>query len=273
MLIAAGATLLVLGGVVLGFVILLSGAMSTSATTQHFLVTHRLLDLGLQYSVRTGALAVEAPALDSPGMVEQGAACYRAHCAQCHGAPGEPPQSHTLGLLPVPGNLAQAGREWPAEWLYHVTRKGIRMTGMPAWEFRLSDQSLWSTTAFLRQLQYLDAEEYRRLAPSSSEALCTPASELSGPSSPRMGRIVLSQYGCHGCHRIDGVVGPRNHIGPPLVDWSRRKYIAGVVPNTRENLVRWIRDPGAVSPGTLMPDLGVSEAHAYEMARYLFSQE
>jgi hypothetical protein len=37
--------------------------------------------------------------------------------------------------------------------------------------------------------------------------------------------------------------------------------------------VRWIVDPAGVSPGTLMPDLGVTEAHAREMAAFLFAQE
>ena len=45
---------------------------------------------------------------------------------------------------------AELWREWPAEWLYHVTKKGVRMTGMPAWEYRLADASLWSTVAFLK---------------------------------------------------------------------------------------------------------------------------
>jgi cytochrome c2 len=43
------------------------------------------------------------------------------------------------------------------------------------------------------------------------------------------------------------------------------------LPNTRENLVRWIVDPRGVSPHTLMPDLDVIEPHAGHMARYLMT--
>ena len=68
-------------------------------------------------------------------------------------------------------------------------------------------------------------------------------------------------------------MGPDAPVGPPLVNWPARRFIAGTIPNTPDNLVRWIREPGAVSPGTLMPDLGVTEAHAREMATFLFSQE
>ncbi|MGH8176401.1 MAG: c-type cytochrome [Steroidobacter sp.] len=269
LLLAAGASVLVLIGVVVGFVILLSGALSTAATTQHFRITYRLLDVGLRFSVRSSTDDIEVPALDGRAMIEQGSSCFRMHCVQCHGAPTTGRSEPARGLLPTPSSLAQSAREWPPEWLYYVTRKGVRMTGMPAWEYRLSDQSLWSTVAFLKQLPFMTREQYLALERATLNRDCPQSTELPFPSSPELGKIVLRQYSCHACHRIEGVVGPQAHVGPPLIDWARRKYIAGVLPNTPENLVRWIRDPHAVSPGTLMPDLDVAEAHAREMAAYL----
>jgi cytochrome c1 len=156
-----------------------------------------------------------------------------------------------------------------------VISKGIRMTGMPAWEYRLSAASRWDTVAFLRAMPTLTAAGYASLEAASRPASCASARDLSdiapeddSDADPR--RVVLRQYACHGCHRIDRLVGPAVDVGPPLRDWKRRKYIAGVLPNTPENLVRWIRDPDAVSPGTMMPDLGVTEAHAREIASFLF---
>ncbi|MCV0397294.1 MAG: hypothetical protein K5878_18210 [Rhizobiaceae bacterium] len=46
---------------------------------------------------------------------------------------------------------------------------------------------------------------------------------------------------------------------------SERKYIAGVLPNSRENLVRWIRDPQGIYPPTATPNLGVTEKHARDV--------
>jgi hypothetical protein len=83
----------------------------------------------------------------------------------------------------------------------------------------------------------------------------------------------MLQYGCHSCHIIEGVVGPQTHAAPPLVDWPRRAYIAGVLPNNQVNLARWIMEPQVVSPQTAMPALGVPAAHARQMANYLFAQE
>lgn len=70
---------------------------------------------------------------------------------------------------------------------------------------------------------------------------------------------------------IPGVTGAVGLVGPPLTAWAKRAYIAGNLANTPENLVRWIRQPQAVEPGTAMPDLGVEEGDARDMAAYLFS--
>lgn len=86
---------------------------------------------------------------------------------------------------------------------------------------------------------------------------------------PENGRLLLRQFGCIGCHRIPGVAGPSGNVGPPLEGVGRRVYLAGVLPNTPENMLRWIRDPHEYEEGTAMPDLGVTEAHARDMVAYL----
>jgi cytochrome c2 len=155
--------------------------------------------------------------------------------------------------------------------LYYVTKKGVRMAGMPAWEFRMSDEALWGTVAFLKAMPFMEAEEYERLASANSTLTCPPVSAAE-PYSKELAQTVLRQYACHNCHLIDRVVGPDTYVGPPLHDWHKRKLIAGVAPNTTDELVRWIVDPQQVSPGTLMPNLGVSEAHARIMATYLLRE-
>jgi mono/diheme cytochrome c family protein len=266
-----GATVLLLAGALAGVVLLLSGAMTTAATAQHFRLTYRLLDWGLHLSVSNHAAGISAPDLSGSRRLGQGYSCYQSHCQQCHGLPGLGPEAFAQGLLPTPGNLAQAGRDWSAERLYYVTRKGIRMTGMPAWEYRLSDDSVWSTVAFVKQMPFMDLDRLAELDSVGSTFRCAVAGELTNFEGREPGPVVLRQYACDGCHLIEGLVGPITHVGPPLNRWSRRKYIAGVVPNTRDNLVQWIRNPAAVSPGTLMPTLGVSEVHALAMADYLMS--
>jgi mono/diheme cytochrome c family protein len=270
-LLIVGAGGLVLVGIAVGFVFLLSGAYSTAATTQHFRMTHRLLDAGLRYSVRSAAQDISVPALNDPTMTYRGARCFAEHCVQCHGAPGVPRADEGKGMLPIAGSLAQSGREWEPEWLYYVVSKGVRMTGMPAWEYRMSQQSIWSTVAFLRQLPSLTVADYEAIADRARALACETAARPPQPYSAENAKVMLRQYACHSCHRIEGVIGPESYAGPALVDWSRRKFIAGVAPNTYENLVRWIREPQAMSPQTLMPDLDVPDDHARQMAAYLMS--
>jgi mono/diheme cytochrome c family protein/cytochrome c551/c552 len=266
-----GATALLLIGAIVGFVILLSGAYSTAATTQHFALTHRLLDIGLQMSVRSAARDVTVPPLNDATMIQQGMACLQQHCVQCHGAPARAPDPSARGMLPIPSSLTEAARDWSAASLYYITKKGIRMTGMPAWEFRLSEHSLWSTVALLAAMPTMNESQFGQIADAAKNSSCPTNTASPAFTSDKRGDVLLRQYACDSCHRIDGVIGPESYVGPALIDWPKRKYIAGVMPNTQDNLVRWIRDPQAISAQSLMPDLDVPDAHAREMAIYLLT--
>ncbi len=87
----------------------------------------------------------------------------------------------------------------------------------------------------------------------------------------RRGSMLITSFGCGGCHRVPGVDGARGNVGPPLTRFGSRTYIAGMLRNTPSNLVRWIRDPQAVVPGNAMPNMGVSEAEARDIAAYLYT--
>ncbi len=85
------------------------------------------------------------------------------------------------------------------------------------------------------------------------------------------GRAVIEGYGCGSCHTIPGITGADGLVGPPLLWWSRRTFIAGELPNTPENLVHWIRSPQSVETHTAMPTLGLSEQQARDVAAYLYT--
>jgi cytochrome c len=86
--------------------------------------------------------------------------------------------------------------------------------------------------------------------------------------SPQRGRALLSAYGCPACHPTPGLpeVGI---VGPPLSHIGSRSYIAGRFPNERIDMELWLQHPQTMKPGTAMPDLGVSERDARDMATYL----
>jgi cytochrome c len=95
-----------------------------------------------------------------------------------------------------------------------------------------------------------------------------PAMKLAN-ADPQRGMQLIERYGCVACHAIPGIDNPGSNVGPPLHKFGLRAYIGGVLPNTPENLVRWLQNPPAVDPRTAMPDLGVSKAEAGDIAAYL----
>jgi cytochrome c len=101
---------------------------------------------------------------------------------------------------------------------------------------------------------------------------CTAAEEPAHRARDReRGRLLLEQYDCGKCHIIPGVRRAQGRVGPTLEVFARQVYIAGELPNRPELLVRWIQQPSALVPDTLMPDQGVPEAQARDMGAYLMS--
>lgn len=106
-------------------------------------------------------------------------------------------------------------------------------------------------------------------------AACAPSRPVAGPATgsephPDRGLEAIERHGCAACHAIPGVREDRaSYVAPPLDRFGRRAFIAGTLPNTHDNLVRWLLDPDAVEPGTAMPDVGLTRAEAADIAAYL----
>jgi cytochrome c2 len=89
--------------------------------------------------------------------------------------------------------------------------------------------------------------------------------------SAQRGSQRITEFGCIACHTIPGVKNAKGNVGPPLTRFGDRTYVAGMLRNTPANLVRWIREPQAVIPGNAMPNMGISEADARDIAAYLYT--
>ncbi len=87
----------------------------------------------------------------------------------------------------------------------------------------------------------------------------------------RIGEQLVTSYGCGACHVIPKIRGANSHVGPPLNQFGRRSFIGGHLPNSPDNLVRWIMDPPAIAPGTAMPNLGIPREQARHIAAYLYT--
>ena len=96
------------------------------------------------------------------------------------------------------------------------------------------------------------------------------AEQLTGGNVDR-GRDAISRYNCGACHAIEGVPGAQGAVGPSLDGFAQRAEIAGKLSNRPDNLIRWVREPQQVVPGNGMPDLGVTDRDARDIAAYLYT--
>jgi putative membrane protein len=88
---------------------------------------------------------------------------------------------------------------------------------------------------------------------------------------PSRGMDAIGRYGCGACHDIPGIRNAKGSIGPPLTHIANRAYLAGQLPNTPDNMTRWIQHPQHVERGTAMPEMGVTDTDARNIVAYLYT--
>jgi mono/diheme cytochrome c family protein len=242
------------------------GFYDISATDQHLAPTYWLLDTTMKYSVKRRGERIDVPDLDDAAKIARGVSLYRAHCEHCHGAPGVAPEPFALGMTPAPVPLVHTARAWPPAEVFWVVKEGIKMTGMPAWKFRMTDEDIWAVVAFLPAMARMTPQQYRETKSQSPERS---KPEIPADPDAERGRKAIEQYACVTCHAIPGVVGPNFPVGPPLAGVGSRTMLGGVLSNSPENMARWLRTPQAFAPLTAMPNLGLSERDARDIAAFL----
>lgn len=83
------------------------------------------------------------------------------------------------------------------------------------------------------------------------------------------GRRIFETTSCVNCHTVSGTVA-NGRFGPDLTHLMSRDTIAsGIVPNTSENLRRWIQDPNSIKPGSLMPAMQLNDKDLDALVAYL----
>jgi len=94
------------------------------------------------------------------------------------------------------------------------------------------------------------------------------AATSSTASDVEKGYTLFLQKGCSGCHAVNGVA--KGAVGPDLTNFNSRATFAGAIfPNDDDSLRAWLRNPPAEKPGSLMPNLKLSEAEITQLTAYL----
>ncbi|MFN3975313.1 MAG: cytochrome c oxidase subunit II [Dehalococcoidia bacterium] len=80
---------------------------------------------------------------------------------------------------------------------------------------------------------------------------------------------VFQARGCNACHTIDGT-NARGIIGPNLTGIASRDGIAAMaLPNTPDDLARWLRNPPGVKAGAKMPNLNLTDEEISALVAFL----
>jgi cytochrome c2 len=104
---------------------------------------------------------------------------------------------------------------------------------------------------------------------SASAAGGAPVVEPGSPAAE--GQMIIASEPCVGCHTIPGIPGATGTVGPNLGGVaSRAKIAGGAVSNAGpDDLKKWILNPAAQKPGTLMPNVGLTDDQATKIVAYL----
>ena len=84
------------------------------------------------------------------------------------------------------------------------------------------------------------------------------------------GARVFQQQKCGDCHAVSPS-DTRALTGPPLTHIARRRLLGGEIPNTPENLTRWILTPQQIKPGNRMMNPRLAPADVRPLSVYVES--
>ncbi|RTE66069.1 cytochrome c [Amphritea opalescens] len=167
LLVMAGATI---GAIMIGGVVFLySGLYSMGADDPHYDVTTWALETLRESSIARASQNIVVPSnISSADRLLKGGADYNDMCAGCHLKPDKSESDFTLGLYPVPPNLADISRVDGNEKAedqrnFWIIKHGIKASGMPAWAPGHDDERIWNMVAFLKRLPDLTAAQYQIL--------------------------------------------------------------------------------------------------------------
>src|SRR5688572_29420623 len=163
--------------VLLGALVVASGAISVAADEPHSSLVFGILDTARERSIEARADDMQIPALDDAAMVRRGAGNYDSMCVKCHLAPGMDQTELSAGLSPTPPNLAKHAHADPGE-AFWVIKHGIKATGMPDWGKQMGDPYIWELVAFLRKLPSLSPEQYQAEVAASGHPSLRKAADL-----------------------------------------------------------------------------------------------
>jgi mono/diheme cytochrome c family protein len=125
------------------------------------------------------AIPLEAGKMNNPlpetdEVVSQGREVFLGSCAQCHGADARGDSDLGRNMTPPAMDLTSAHvQHWSDAELFWIIQNGVRLTGMPAWKSRISDNDTWKLARFIHNLPRAGAASASTTLPSQGQAVAS----------------------------------------------------------------------------------------------------
>jgi mono/diheme cytochrome c family protein len=156
--------------VALPLVALRRGLIDMAADVEPGIVEETIGEWAYEGWLRRSAPVLRNPVTTNADVLSEGLSHYRENCVACHAAPGVEAAEIAKGLHPgAPALDEEEVQERTDGELFWTIKKGVRMTGMPAFGPTHADEELWKIVAFVRHLPELTAAEKAELREATEE--------------------------------------------------------------------------------------------------------
>jgi mono/diheme cytochrome c family protein len=138
-----------------GYIVLKFGMVNIAADQTPSRMERFMAGTALDASAEKHAADLKNPLEATDANILEGMHIYVENCAECHGDPKEQESKFGTALNPHAPQFMKHTPDMPDNENYYITKHGVRLTGMPAWDKLLSDDQLWKVTTFLSHMEKL----------------------------------------------------------------------------------------------------------------------
>jgi len=202
------------------------------------------------------------PAPTGPTAAQESASLYGSlFCSSCHAVQNEAGNLVGGDFGPELTRVgAKVDSKWLARWLSnpHDYEPSTRMP-----HYRLDDKQIGLLSGFLLNKKDADFLANVKLQPSDKEGVAR-------------GRKLVIEYGCAGCHQINGIAPPQNfgpslsHVGnKPL---SQVVFISGMEKSLPAYIAAKVGNPRSFAAGLKMPKFSLGDGQVDSLVTALLAQ-
>ena len=141
------------------FIEVVAPSMNWSATAEPGMIEGYLADRVIDGWVGRKSTAQDNPLSATTQNLKMAQDDYREHCAGCHALDGSGRNEFGAQFYPPVANLLEDESQMTDGQLYFIIAKGIRYSGMPAFETHHSREEIWRFVLWVRHLTRLNPDE------------------------------------------------------------------------------------------------------------------